>query len=613
MADMILVFLILAGTIVLFVTDRFRLDLVAMLSLLALMLTGILTVPEALSGFSDPLVLIIAGLFVVGAGLFNTGVANRLGEWLGATAGSNPTRIVVMLMLVVALLSAVMSSTGAVAVLLPVTISLARDAKTPPSKLMMPLAFGSLIGGMLTLIGTPPNLVVSEQLRAAGYEPFRFFAFTPIGLAVLLVGIAYMVWIGRRLLPTGGLRLLRSGDVDNVTIAQLAGHYELDDDFYRLRVRRLSPLVDMQLEDSQIGAAYSVTVLDVQPWPDGQPEPLPPRRVSPETRLRAHDIVTVRGTAEDVMRLCRDMDLGVRPRDSGRERISVGELGMAEVLIRGRSSLIGKTLQEARLRNAYDINVIGLKRRNAVLHDNLATTPLRFGDTLLVQGTWTAIQRLTEERNDFVVVGLPRELVERDHSLRKSSMAVLIVTAMLVVMTLQLLPTVTAVLSAAVAMVLTGCVRAETVYGRINWESVILIAAMLPMATALEKTGGVLFVADGLTGTLGAYGPMVVMVGLFMITLFFSQFISNTATTVLIAPIALQAAMTLGLTPYAFLMTVAIAASAAFATPIASPVNTLILGPAEYRFMDFVRTGVPLQLLVLLITLLLVPRLFPWV
>ena len=615
MADMILVFVILAVTIVLFVLDKLRLDLVALLSLLALMLTGILTVDEALAGFSDSLVLIIAGLFIVGAGLFNTGIAGAVGHWLGQTAGTSEVRVMVLLMLIVALLSAFMSSTGAVAVLLPVVVSLARDARTSPAKLMIPLAYGSLIGGMLTLIGTPPNLVVSEALSEAGMEPFGFFSFTPIGLVILVIGVLYMVFVGRKMLATHKRRRTSSSQdsdgINAVTSDQLADHYHLYDDIYRLRIRRASPLIGQSCEDARIGELYNVTALEIQNWPDPTAQPHPAHRITPETIFSPHDILTVRGLGDDVTQLCRDLDLGIRPKSTNQARVVSTELGLAEVLIRGRSSLVGKTLQDIRFRNKFNVSVLGVMRRNEPITENLGTVRLQFGDALLVQGTWEDIEHLVQEKDDLIVIDIPREMAERKHTLRNGATSVAIVVLMLLAMTMQILPTVTIVLVAAVAMVLTGCVRMEDVYNRINWESVILIAAMLPMATALKKTGGVLFVADALTDSLGPVGILAVMAGLYVITTFFSQFISNTATTVLIAPIAMQAAVTLGVLPHAFLMVVAIAASTAFSTPIASPVNTLVMGPGDYSFSDFAKVGVPLQLIVLVLSLLVIPLMFP--
>ncbi len=614
MNDMILTFLILGVTIVLFVIDRIRLDIVALLSLLALLLTGIVTVDEALAGFADPIVIIIAGLFVVGAGIYYTGVASAMGRFLAKAGGTSETRILVLVMLLVAILSAFMSSTGAVAVLLPVVLSLARDAKISPAKLLMPLAFGSLIGGMLTLIGTPPNLVVANQLVEMGLEPFTFFDFTPIGGIILVVGIIYMVVIGSRLLGSRARRKVGPNQTmsDGPTLAEIAETYELSENLFRLRVRRASPMVDKTIAETNIGADFDVEVIELQSWPDDAAEPGPMRPATADTMLEAHDILHVKGTPNCIARLCREMDLGIRPSNGGDSRLISRELGMAEVVIRARSNMVGKTVEELRFRNRYNLNVLAIMRRGEPIHTDVAATPLRFGDVMLVEGTWTDIEALSQDRSFVIVLDMPQEMTQQLYTRRNAIVAISIVVIMLLFMAFKIVPTVTAVLLAAVAMVLTGCIRVEDIYRSINWESVILIAAMLPMATALEKTGGVQYVADLLVNNLGIYGPTAIMAGLFIITAFFSQFISNTATTVILAPIAATTAIALGLSPYPLLMMVAIAASTAFSTPISSPVNTLVMVPGGYRFTDYAIVGIPLQILVLIVALLAIPIFFPY-
>ncbi|MCB0044436.1 MAG: SLC13 family permease [Caldilineaceae bacterium] len=616
MSDMVLTFIILGVTILLFVLDRLRLDIVALISLLALSLTGLVTVEEALAGFSDSIVIIIAGLFVVGAGIYYTGVANEMGRILARLGGSSEVRILIYVMLLVALLSAFMSSTGAVAVLLPVVMSLAKDARIAPGKLLMPLAFGALIGGMLTLIGTPPNLVVSNQLASLGMRPFSFFSFTPIGLIVLIVGIAYMAVVGRGLLGRRAQKKSGASQApatsDGPTLAELAAEYQLDQNSFRLRVRRASPFVNQTLANSNIGHDYNVEVLERQSWPDDMTQPLAMEPVTPDTVIRGHDILHVRGTAAAVARLCREQNLGIRSGNGDEGPPISRELGMAEVIVRNRSPMIGKTLEQLRFRNRYNLNVSAIMRRGEPVHELVSATPLRFGDTLLVEGAWSDIEALQQDRSFVIVLDVPQELETHYHTRRNAFVAIAIVVAMLLLMTLKIVPTVIAVLLAAVAMVLLGCIRVEDVYRSINWESVILIAAMLPMATALENSGGVEAVADLLVNLLGQYGPAAIMAGLFVITAFFSQFISNTATTVLLAPIAAAAAVTLGLSPYPLLMMVAIAASTAFATPISSPVNTLVMVPGGYRFMDYAKVGIPLQVLVLVVALLTIPIFFPY-
>jgi len=515
-------------------------------------------------------------------------------------------------MVAVALLSAFMSNTGATAVLIPVVVSLAWNAKISPAKLLIPLAFGASLGGMMTLIGTPPNIVVSKQLEAAGFASFGFFDFAPIGFVVLLASIAYMLVVGSRFLPS---RPGQQNESDTLTdlpsMADLAQAYQVDGGLFRLRIRRNSPLVGRTIEDANLRARYNVTILEVQSWPDGVSQPSPRHPIYPDAVLETHDILYVQGSESDVLHLAREESLGLRPAQDGDGRLLAAELGLVEVLLTPESRLVDRTLAEFRFRNVYGLTVLGMKRMGKPFTGDMATERLRFGDTLLLAGPWEQIDLLRRERRNLVVVGQPKEMLERSVDSRKGMWAVGIMLGMLVLMTLEIVPTVTAVLLAAVAMVLAGCLSMEDVYRTMSWESVILIAAMLPMATALEKTGGIALIANGLTGGLGGYGPLAVMAGIFVVTALLSQFISNTATAVLMASIALQSALALGVSPYSFLMAVAIAASAAFTTPIASPTNTLVLGPGGYRFSDFVKVGLPLQVVVLVATLVALPILFP--
>lgn len=612
--DILLVFGLLAVTIILFVGDWLRLDLVALMAVLALMLTGLLTPEEALAGFADPIVLIIAGLFVVGTGLFQTGVASLLGQWLGQVAGTTELKLMGIIMLVVALLSAFISSTGTVAIFLPVVVSLATNANLSPSRLLIPLAYGSLLGGMLTLIGTPPNIIVNNQLLDQGREPFNFFAFTPIGLVMLAVSVGFMLLVGRRLLPTRQLSTSaeRSGNkTQGLPIRELAEMYGLSSTVFQLWVRSDSSLINQSLAQLALRSHYGVNVLAVanRSAPNQSPDKAHP--VHAETVFAAYDTVYVQGNREQVERLAQTQHLDVLPATEQVEQRLTEEQGIVEVLLTPRSRLIGQTIEQSRLRDTYHVTILAIMRLGTSIESAISTTPLRFGDTLLVGGEWRNIDALCADDQDFVVISQPREKPQRQPVTGRAWIAVAILLGMLILMTTGLTPTVTAVLLAAVAMVLTRCVTMEEVYRTMSWESVILIAGMLPMATALEQTGGIELIATGLTDSLGGWGPLAVMAGLFVLTSVFSQFISNTATTVLVAPIAFQAALSLEVEPRTFLMTVAVAASTAFATPIASPVNTLVLGPGGYRFADFARVGILLQLLLLVTTLLVVPFFFP--
>ena len=613
--DSLTVFLILGATIALFVSDRIRLDLVALMSAASLALFGILTPAQALAGFGDPLVIMIASLFVISGGMFQTGVAQRMGLWLGRVAGSSEPRLILLVMLITALLSSVMSSTGTVAVMLPVVVTLAWRAQISPSKLLIPLAFASLLGGMLTLIGTPPNVVVAELLIAQGREPFGFFAFTGPGALATVVGIAFMVFIGRRWLPARAAT--DSGEEkSSVSVRELADRYGLPARLYRLHLPSGHAILGQRLADLHWADRHRVQVLAVDR------EPLPSRgpvwrreRSKPaeaETRIEAGDRLLVQGAAEDVEALAAGSGLQVEPVERVDDDLLPRDLGVIEVLPTPRSRWLDQTLADLRFRDRFHVQVVGVQRGGATIVEGLAQLRLRFGDTLLVEGPRAAIAALRRNQGDAVVLAESEDLTVTRDAARKAPIAIGIMLLMLLAMTLGWTSTVMAAGLAAIAMVLSGALSMEQAYRSMSWESVVLIAGILPMATALEVTGGMQLVVDALVNAVGPYGPLALLVGLFLLTSLASQVISNTATAVLVAPIALQAAVTLGISPYPLLMTVALAASTAFATPVASPVNTLVLGVGKYRFGDFLRVGVALQLLVLVITAVAVPWFFPF-
>jgi len=627
-AQIALVYGVLIGAIALWASDRLRMDLVALLALLVLALAGILSPAEAAAGFSDPVVLMIAGLFVVGEGLFQTGVAQAIGRLPARLAGNSEVRLLAVIMAMVALLSAFMSSTGTVAVMLPVVVGLAWERGIPPSRLLIPLAVASLLGGMLTLIGTPPNIVVSNHLAAMGREPFHFFTFTPVGLVMVVLGIGFMVLFGRRLLPERPPPTGESGPPPT-SVAALTEAYGLAGTLFRARVPRGSPMADRSIEDLQIRRRYAVNVVGVvgadaaggiagvgrelgrrAPIPRRRPSPPELRPTPPSTRFRAGDVVYLQGLPKAVAGFVGAQRLELLPDENG-EDVPEG-LGLVEVLLTPRSRLIGRTVEESGIREKYRVTVLSIRRMGEPIVENIGATTLRFGDTLLVKGGWDRIHMLQRERSEFVVTGVPAELDRAVRPYERAPVAVTILTVMMILMAFNIVAPVLAVLAAAAAMVVSGCVDGDEAYRSINWQSVVLIAAVLPIATALDTTGGMALIVGGLDGLLGQAGPLVLLAVLFVLTSAMSQVISNTATAVLLAPIAFQLALNLGAEPEPFLMTIAVAASTAFATPIASPVNTLVLGPGGYRFGDFFRIGVALQAILLVATLIVVPLLFPF-
>ncbi len=598
-AQLWLTLAILMAMLVLFVSNRLRLDLVALMGLLALTLSGLVTTGEALAGFADPVVLMIAALFVVGAGLFQTGVADALGRRVEAMAGDGLAGLTAVIMIVTALLSGFLSSTGTVAVMLPVVLAIARRRRISPSRLLMPLAYAALLGGMLTLIGTPPNLVVTAQLEQSGIEPFGFFSFTLPGLIMLAVGLAYVLIAGRWLLVE---RKPAAADPGQPSWCDLFAQYGLDQQLQHLRVPQGSLLASADVSSSELRSRFGVTVLAIA---STTRKGRFVRKAEPGTMIRDHDDLYVVGAASAVAGIVDRFGLRVVQRQAELP----ASLLLVDAVVPPRSAFIGRTLRQLRLHSGAGVTV--LAQRTGGSEDVFLDLdrPLAAGDTLLLTGSAKALKRTARSRRDLLLLAdLQSELSERAHL---APVAIAILLGMMLMMTLGLVDNVIAVLLAAVALILTRCVSVEEAYRSVNWEAVVLIAAILPMATALDKTGGLALAADALMATTGDYGPLAVMAVLFIFTAGLSQVVSNTATTVLVAPIALQAALALDVTPYAMLMAIAIAASSAFATPVSSPVNTLVLSAGGYRFGDFLRFGVPLQVLMLITTLIAVPLLFP--
>jgi di/tricarboxylate transporter len=624
--DMSMTFLILGITMVLFVWGRFQPDLVAVASLMALYLTGVVTLDEAFSGFANTTVVLIASLFIVGEGLSRTGVTAYFGEKLIGSAKGDKLRLLVLSMLATAILSGFISNAGTVATLMPAVVVAAWGMKSTPAAFLIPLAFAANAGGLLTLTGTPPNIVVSDALRAAGLEEFGFFEYSLIGIPLLIVAVAYMATIGRRLLPQRA-----SGNAPAILdreVGELAEVYSLDDDLYRMRVRKGSPLRGSTLRECQVGRRFGVTVLQIRRHDNddasGTPAAVVRHRLDaltedpsalpdPDLVIERNDVLVVTGTPEQVRQLEIEMMLGVLPISDApgalSELISL-EIGIAEVLLTPRSSYIGRTISEGVISRSFGVLVLGIRRGERHL---TMTEPLKFGDALLVRGTWEAISHMAEERRNFVVVGQPDEMSTQVAVLTpRSGLAAGILVAMVVLMVIGIVPVVIASMLAAGAMLLTGCLTKTQAYRAVSWSTVILIGAMIPMAVALEATGGAERIADGLVATLGSIGPVPLLAGIFLVTTAFSQVISNTASAVLMAPIVLSAATGLGVSPYPLMMGLAVGASSAFLTPIGTAPNLMVMAPGGYRFVDYAKVGGPLLALFVVVSVAIIPIIWPF-
>ncbi|MDQ6441531.1 SLC13 family permease [Klebsiella quasipneumoniae] len=607
--ELIWVLSLLAIAVVLFATGKVRMDAIALMVVVAFVLSGTLTLTEAFSGFSDPNVILIAALFIIGDGLVRTGVATKMGAWLVSVAGNSETKMLIYLMLTVAGLGAFMSSTGVVAIFIPVVLSVSARMNTSPSRLMMPLSFAGLISGMMTLVATPPNLVVNSELLREGLHGFSFFSVTPIGLVVLILGIVYMLAV-RFMLKTDNGDSARDGRKRS-TFRDLIREYHLTGRARRLAIRPGSPMIGQRLDDLKLRERYCANVIGVERW----------RRfrrvivnVNGVSEFRARDVLLIDMSASDVdlRQFCGEQMLEPMVLRGEYFADQALDVGMAEVALIPDSEMIGKTVREIAFRTRFGLNIVGMKRDGKAMDGSVVDEPLQLGDILLVVGNWRQIALLAKRGRDFVVLNMPVEVDDASPAHSQAPHAIFCLVLMVALMLTDEIPNPIAAIIACLLMGKFRCINAESAYKAIHWPSIILIVGMMPFALALQKTGGVDLVVKGLMDVAGGEGPYLMLGCLFVMCAAIGLFISNTATAVLMAPIALAAAKSMGVSPYPFAMVVAMAASAAFMTPVSSPVNTLVLGPGKYSFSDFVKIGVPFTVLVMVVCVLLIPVLFPF-
>ncbi|MCD9452296.1 SLC13 family permease [Klebsiella pneumoniae] len=607
--ELIWVLSLLAIAVVLFATGKVRMDAIALMVIVAFVLSGTLTLNEAFSGFSDPNVILIAALFIIGDGLVRPGVATKMGAWLVSVAGNSETKMLIYLMPTVAGLGAFMSSTGVVAIFIPVVLSVSARMNTSPSRLMMPLSFAGLISGMMTLVATPPNLVVNSELLREGLHGFSFFSVTPIGLVVLILGIVYMLAV-RFMLKTDNGDSARDGRKRS-TFRDLIREYHLTGRARRLAIRPGSPMIGQRLDDLKLRERYCANVIGVERW----------RRfrrvivnVNGVSEFRARDVLLIDMSASDVdlRQFCGEQMLEPMVLRGEYFADQALDVGMAEVALIPDSEMIGKTVREIAFRTRFGLNIVGMKRDGKAMDGSVVDEPLQLGDILLVVGNWRQIALLAKRGRDFVVLNMPVEVDDASPAHSQAPHAIFCLVLMVALMLTDEIPNPIAAIIACLLMGKFRCINAESAYKAIHWPSIILIVGMMPFALALQKTGGVDLVVKGLMDVAGGEGPYLMLGCLFMMCAAIGLFISNTATAVLMAPIALAAAKSMGVSPYPFAMVVAMAASAAFMTPVSSPVNPLVLGPGKYSFSDFFKIGVPFTILVMVVCVLLIPVLFPF-
>ena len=610
---------ILAVAIIFFVTGKVRSDLVALCALLALLVFQILTPEEGLSGFSNSTVIMMVGLFIVGGGIFQTGLAKMISSKILKLAGKSELRLFLLVVLTTACIGAFVSNTGTVALMLPIVVSMAAIANANPSRLLMPLAFASSMGGMMTLIGTPPNLIISDTLADAGFDRLSFFTFLPVGLVCVAVGIIALLPLSKWFLTKK--RKSDSASDSGKSLDELVNEYGLTVNLFRVRIDGNSEVAGKTMGSLNLRSKYGLNILEIRRQDSGVQNRFM-RTVkqysSPDTVLEADDVLYLSGQQSQVRQFAADCGLTLlddhSTEDSGNS-LDFYDIGIAEVLLMSSSRMNNHTVREAGFRDKFNVNVLGIRRKKEYLLHDLADVKMHEGDVLLVQGGWRDIARLSNEDEDWVVLGQPLEEAAKVTLDYKAPIAALIMVLMVVMMVFDFIPVapVTAVLIAAVLMVMTGCVRSmEAAYKTINWQTIVLFAAMMPMSLALEKTGVSSLISDTLVKSIGGFGPLALLAGIYFTTSVMTLFISNTVTALLMAPIALQSAIQIGVSPVPFMFAVSVAASMCFASPFSTPPNALVMSAGQYSFMDYVKVGGPLQLLMGIVMVLVLPLLFPF-
>ncbi|MBM0143430.1 SLC13 family permease [Segatella copri] len=634
---MTITLIILVITVAMFIWGRVRADIVALTALAALLVLGILTPAEALAGFSSPIVIMMIGLFVVGGAIMQTGLAKLTGNKLMALSRGNETITFLLVMLVTSFIGAFVSNTGTVALMMPIIMSLAAGSGMQSSRFLMPLAFAGSLGGMLTLIGTPPNLVIDEVLTAAGYQPLAFFSFFPVGIIVIAIGIIVLMPLSKIFLSKsqGSKKKKNAKSLDD-----LVDEYRLLDNLHRFIVpsSRTSAardengnrmdIVGKTLKELSIQKKYGVSIIEIRNEKKsrlGLVKDVNQNMAKSSSTIQVHDTLYIIGDEQKMQHFARDYGL----RKMKDVKIDFYDLGLTEIVVMPTSNFAGLRIGEANLRKRFGINVLGVKRGSSsssssseggrggseYITDNLIAAKLHVGDMLLVQGEWTNLAHLTADTTNWVVLDQPEKTADKVLLDYKAPVAAAIMLLMIAMMVFDFIPVapVTAVIIAGLLTVFAGCFRnVEAAYKTINWESIVLIAAMMPMSTALEKTGASALVSQGLVDSLGAMGPTALLAGIYFTTSLMTMFISNTATAVLMAPIALVAAQQVGVSPYSFLFAVTLGASMCFASPFSTPPNALVMKAGGYTFMDYVKVGLPLQIIIGVVMTFVLPLLFEY-
>ncbi|MFQ5593467.1 MAG: SLC13 family permease [Anaerolineae bacterium] len=580
---------IIAAAVVLFATEKLRVDVIALLVLLTLALTGLVGPEEVFQGFASPAVITVWAVYIVSGALFKTGVADMLGERIIRLAGSSELRLIVVIMLTCGTMSAFMNNIGATAVLLPAVVGISRQSKVPLTRLLIPLSFSSLMGGNMTLIGTPPNVLATSILADRGLPTFSFFDFTPMGLIIFGTGILYMVLLGRHLLP------VRESAEERQTV-------QLREYVSEIRVVPDSPLAGKTLVESRLGADFDLTVIALVH--DGNVR----TAMNRDTRIRPDDLLMVEGSVENLMRARDALGFVIEAEQTmGLEELDPETVHVVEATLAPRSPMVGRTLREMRFRDRYGFTALAIWRHGEVITQRLRDVRLRFGDALLLQGPRQRLTALHEGDEFLVLEPVMLELRRRN----KALVSVGIMGLILALVSLADFHISMAMVIGSVLMVLTGCLTMDEAYQSIEWRSVFLIAGMLPLGTAMDTTGTARFLATQIVNILGSLGPMAILAGIYILSALITEPMSNAAATVLMVPIAIDVALGLGANPQSFALATVIGSSTSFLTPVGHQANVLVFGPGGYRFFDYTRVGGLLNVALFLSTMIFLPILWP--
>lgn len=611
----VLTILIFLGTIVAFVASKVRSDIVALCCMTALMAFGIVSPKDALSGFSNSSVVIMLTLFIVGGAVFQTGLAKIVSRKLLRMAGTSETKLFFLVMGVTSFVAAFVSNTGTVALLLPIILAMTKSAKISPAKLMIPLAFASSMGGMFTLIGTPPNLIVDGYLRDHDRPGFGFFDFAPIGLACFGIGIVSLFLLSKIFLNKKNKA--KENEEETHELATLLNEYELNQLIFKLQIGDSSPMIGKTPQGLELHRRFDITLLEEQ-HRNKLLGSVVQTTIHANTIFNAGDVIYALGSREHVSEFAHLFNLTLFAEETREDhgKLDFYDLGLSELLISPDSKLINQTIAEAGFRQRNNVNVLSIKRAGRCITEDLQNETLHSGDMMLIHGAWNDIKKMKTNFREWIIIGDPTEELENvalDHKAPLAAGIMVLMVAAMVLSDQVGIPPVTTVIVAGLLMVLLGCVRSvDTAYKMIGWESIVLIAAMMSMSTALSSTGISDFIATNVVTSLQAYGPWAVLIGVYVVTSLLSTFISNSATAILVAPIAWSAAMQLGVSPTPFMMTAAIAASAVFALPISTPPNAMVMNAGHYTFGDYIKVGVPLQIAMGIVAVLVIPIFFPF-